>query len=227
MRKALVVLSGGQDSATCMAWAAMNFDGIEALSFNYKQRHSRELESAKRIAAMFAAPHRVVDVPALMDNPTSGLTSASLKVGETDEKTGLPKSFVPGRNLIFLTNAASIALSLGMADIVTGVCQTDYSGYPDCRRATVDALQHAIALGNINMLPGKDPEQFQIHTPLMYMTKAETVKLAWRLPNGWQAVAESWTCYEGGEKPCGVCPACDLRAKGFAEAGMDDPALKR
>ena len=218
MSKALVVLSGGQDSATCMAWAATMFDEVEALCFDYGQRHVREIDSARKIAAMFDAPLTVVGVDALKNNPASGLTS-SLPVGEVDQKTSLPKSFVPGRNLIFLTSAASIALSRGITDLVTGVCQTDYSGYPDCRRETIDALERAIGLGNAGL------GSVHIHTPLMYLSKAATVALARRLPKAWDAVAQSWTCYEGGDKPCGVCPACILRIKGFSEAGFDDPAI--
>lgn len=219
MSEALVVLSGGQDSATCMAWAATVFDRVHAISFDYGQRHRRELQSAAAIADLFGASLTLVGVDSLRSNPASGLTSSDIDVKEVDPTTSLPKSFVPGRNLIFLTSAASIALSRGIHDIVTGVCQTDFSGYPDCRRDTVDALERAINLGNAGL------GSVRIHTPLMYLTKAETVSLAKRLPLGWDAVAKSWTCYEGGEKPCGVCPACQLRIKGFVEAGEIDPAI--
>ncbi len=219
MRKALVVLSGGQDSATCMAWAANRFDEVETISFNYGQRHARELESAKAIAALFDASHQVIDIPVLKGNKASALTSDG-SVSDVDLRSELPKSFVPGRNLIFLTSAASIALSQGIEHLVTGVCQTDYSGYPDCRRDTIDALQTAINLGSRGL------SEITIHTPLMYLTKAQTVELARSLKMGWEAVALSWTCYEGGEAPCGKCPACELRAKGFAESRYRDPALK-
>lgn len=220
MTNALVVLSGGQDSATCMAWASTMFDSVRAISFDYGQRHKRELESASSIAKLFNAPFEVVDMSVLKGNPSSGLTS-QLDVREIDTKTSLPKSFVPGRNLIFLTSAASIALTQGISDIVTGVCQTDYSGYPDCRRETVEALERAINLGNAGL------GTIRIHTPLMFLTKAETVLLAKRLPLGWEAISLSWTCYEGGKEPCGVCPACLLRIKGFDDAGLTDPALRR
>lgn len=225
MKKALVVLSGGQDSATCMAWAAMNFDEVHAISFNYNQRHSKELEAAKKIAAMFGASHEVLDMPVLMGNKASALTDGSLAVNDADKVTGLPKSFVPGRNLLFLNAAASVAITKGIFDLVTGVCQTDYSGYPDCRRKTIDAVEHSVYLGNQELCDKQGSGHFHIHTPLMYLTKAETVSLAARLPKGLEAVAHSWTCYEGGEKPCGVCGACALRIKGFAEAGIQDPAL--
>ncbi len=155
---------------------------------------------------------------ALRGNPTSGLT-ADHDVREVDPKSGLPRSFVPGRNLIFLTSAASIAASRGIRDVVAGVCQTDYSGYPDCRRDTIDAVERAVLLGNRGLT-----DEFRIHTPLMHLTKAETVRLAQRLPGGMEAVGKSWTCYEGGASSCGTCPACILRAKGFAEAGTCDPA---
>jgi len=226
MKKAIVVLSGGQDSATCAAWAKTMFDECLAISFDYGQRHKRELESARGIASMLEMQHFVLNMPALKDNPMSGLTNSKLSVNETDEKTGLPKSFVPGRNLLFLNTVASLAISQGIYDIVTGVCQTDYSGYPDCRRTTIDAIERSIFLGNEELIKGRGPGYFHIHTPLMYLTKAESVTLAERLPRGLEAVALSWTCYEGGEKPCGVCPACDLRIKGFAEAGISDPALE-
>lgn len=227
MRRALVVLSGGQDSATCAAWAAQNFSSLNFITFNYGQRHSREIDSARAIARLFSngglvLKHEIVDIPALSGNPSSGLTNPSIDLNETDEASGLPKSFVPGRNLIFLTQAASFAISRGISDIVTGVCQTDYSGYPDCRRSTIDALEQAIYLGNENLVRH---DGFRIHTPLMFRTKAETVKLARSLPLGWEAVAHSWTCYEGGEKPCRECGACILREKGFAEAGEIDPAI--
>lgn len=225
MKKALVVLSGGQDSATCAAWAAAMFDEVSALSFFYGQRHSKELEAAKEIAEMFGMKHQIMDMNPLMGNKTSGLTDDSISVNEKDEKTGLPKSFVPGRNLLFLNAAGSVAISEGIFDLVTGVCQTDYSGYPDCRRDTINSVEDSIYLGNQEIVDQYGAGQFIIHTPLMYLTKAETVSLASRLPKGLEAVGKSWTCYEGGDKPCGQCPACELRIKGFKEAGIEDPAL--
>lgn len=226
MKKAVVVLSGGQDSATCAAWAKTMFDEVIAVSFDYNQRHSKELESAKKICELLNIEHRVLELPALMGNKKSGLTNPELSVNEADSKTGLPKSFVPGRNLLFLNTVAALALTEGSFDIVTGVCQTDYSGYPDCRRHTIDHIEASIFCGNEELITKDGPGYFHIHTPLMYLTKAESVALASRLPQGIEAVALSWTCYEGGEEPCGVCPACDLRIKGFAETGIKDPALK-
>ena len=226
MKKALVVLSGGQDSATCAAWAKTMFDEVEAISFFYKQKHSKELEAAKQICEALAIPHTTLDMPVLMGNKTSGLTNSGLSVNDVDETTGLPKSFVPGRNLLFLNAAGSFALSRGIFDIVTGVCQTDYSGYPDCRRHTIDHIEASIFCGNEELIKKGGPGYFHIHTPLMYLTKAESVTLASRLPRGMEVVAMSWTCYEGGQVPCGVCPACELRIKGFKEAGVEDPGVK-
>lgn len=215
--KAMVVLSGGQDSATCAAWARTVFDTMECVSFDYGQRHAdKELVAARKVAELFNVPHQVIDVPALGFSD-SALTRKDVQLAATSPHTGLPASFVPGRNLVFLTSAAAIAASRGIWDLVTGVCQTDYSGYPDCRQRTIRQLEEAITLGIGTPM--------RIHTPLMYLTKAETVWLAVRLPKGMDAVALSWTCYEGGQHPCGACPACKLRAKGFAEAGLKDPAL--
>lgn len=226
MKKALVVLSGGQDSATCMAWAMTMFDAVEAISFNYGQRHSKELEAAAEICKVWGIPHHIHEVPSMMNGPISGLTNKDLTVTKKDEDTGLPESFVPGRNLIFLNLAAAIGLGRGIYDIVTGVCQTDFSGYPDCRHGTIQAVCDSIFLGNRELIEKKGPGAFHIHTPLMYLTKAESIRLAMRLPSGLEAVGRSWTCYEGGEKPCGECPACKLRIKGFQEAGIPDPALQ-
>lgn len=222
MKKAVVVLSGGQDSATCAAWAKERFDEIVCVTFSYKQRHRREIFSAHAIANLIGSKHLLRAVPALADLPGSALTDSSVSSRDVDPKTGLPRSFVPGRNLVFLSCAASIALAMGIETLVTGVCQTDYSGYPDCRRDTIDAMEVAIRLGNRGLC-----NDFRIETPLMNLTKAQTVQLAHATPYGWEAVALSWTCYEGGEIPCGACPACVLRARGFAEAGYPDPALKK
>ena len=225
MKKALLVLSGGQDSATCAAWAKTMFDEVMAISFNYNQRHKKELDCAQKIAEKLGMPWELIEMPVLKGNKTSGLTDSSISVNDKDEKTGLPKSFVPGRNLLFLTAAASYAISRGIYDVVTGVCQTDFSGYPDCRRITIDQVENAVHAGNREIVEQYNNGVFQIHTPLMFLTKAETVRLAARLPHGMDVVGMSWTCYEGGEVPCGVCPACELRIKGFAEAGIKDPAM--
>lgn len=228
--RALVVLSGGQDSATCAAWARVNFDSLDFISFDYGQRHRRELQSAARIAGLLCDRDRsppecfhVVKMPILEGNPASGLTNPDLSVNKVGND-GLPSSFLPGRNLVFLTAAASFAASRGIRHVVTGVCQTDYSGYPDCREQALMWLEVAINEGLGGNAVRRD--RIMLHMPLMHLTKAQTVRLAQRLPLGMTAVEMSWTCYEGGEYACGTCPACMLRSKGFAEAGVSDPAQK-
>lgn len=227
MSKAIVSLSGGQDSTTALYWAKVNFDEVVAVSIFYGQRHKAELEAAKEIARMAGATHRVLEIPALGNLGNSALVDASKPLtweGGIPDKAmpqGLPSSFVPGRNALLLTLAGAVAVKEGAKDIVTGVCQTDYSGYPDCRREFVDSLEKTLALA---MPSSAGP--FHILTPLMYMTKAETVRLARRLPGCWEALGLSVTCYEGQRPGCGKCPACDLRAKGFVEANETDPSME-
>ncbi len=218
MSSAVVVLSGGQDSTTCLYLARAKYTEVRAISFDYGQRHAIELESAKRIAARAGVPHEVVDLRGYGSVAKSALTDHAAKVTADGGLGGLPSTFTPGRNLVFLTVASSYAIAHGIDTLITGVCETDYSGYPDCRRTTIDALQVAIALGN-------DLRRFIIETPLMHLTKAQTVELARSLPGCWEALAESVTCYHGNVPGCGSCPACELRARGFALAGFADPAI--
>lgn len=226
MRTCVVLLSGGQDSATCAAWAHEEFKKIYCVSFNYGQRHNaKELEAAKKIAALIGAKeHVTLDLPSIASNPASSLTNPQLSTNaESILSKELPSSFLPGRNLVFLTTAASWAISRGIVDLVTGVCQTDYNGYPDCRPKAIGAVQAAIFLGNHNIVKHTG---FRIHTPLMHLTKKESVEFALRTTLGYACLGASWTCYEGGARPCGVCPACQQRALGFKGAGVEDPALK-
>lgn len=219
MSLAVVVFSGGQDSTTCLAWARSRFDEVHALTFDYGQRHRAELTAARRIAKRVGVRHVVVNLHGFGQVSASALTRRNVKVRADGGLGGLPSTFTPGRNLVFLTVAASYAVSHGAADLVTGVCQTDYSGYPDCRRSTIDAVEQAIKLGN-----GLDA--FRIHTPLMDLTKAETVRLAVEL-GALPLLAESHTCYQGARPACGTCPACVLRRRGFFEAGVPDPIAYR
>jgi 7-cyano-7-deazaguanine synthase len=215
-KRAVVLFSGGQDSTTCLYWALnQGYASVHAVGFDYGQRHRIELEQARIIADRAGVSYAVLPLPTLAAIGDSALVGPG-DVGQTD-RAGLPSSFVPGRNLIFLTVAAAYAYKLGATVLVGGMCETDYSGYPDCRRATLDALQQAIELGM--------EYPIEIVTPLMYLSKKETVELAYSLPGCWEALAESHTCYEGVRPGCGRCPACILRAKGFAEAGRSDPAL--
>jgi 7-cyano-7-deazaguanine synthase len=217
--KALVVLSGGQDSTTCLYWAIDRFgvDHVDSVTFDYGQRHSVELECAARVAEFAGVSNRVLPIDTFAALGGDALTDSAVDVmAGVDSDSGLPNTFVPGRNLVFLTFAAAYAYRLGAGNLVTGVAQTDYSGYPDCREGTITSLQHTLCLGM----------EFEvvIHTPLMHLSKSETVELARDL-GALPAMTLTHTCYNGQRPPCGACPACKLRAKGFAEAGIEDPLL--
>lgn len=217
--KALVLLSGGQDSTTCLYWAIDRFgDGaVSSISFDYGQRHRIELECAVEIAADAHIGHTCLPIDTFAALSGNALTDREVAVrGEPEPTTGLPNTFVPGRNLIFLTFAAAYAYPRGIGHLVAGVAQTDYSGYPDCRAPTIRAIEEALRLGM--------ETEIRIHTPLMHRSKRETVELARDL-GALPAMALTHTCYDGTRPPCGVCPACRLRAKGFAEAGIADPLL--
>jgi len=219
VEKALVLLSGGQDSTTCLYWAIDRFgaDAVSAVSFDYGQRHRIELECAEHIAAAAGVALVCLPIDTFAALGGDALTDSGINVeSDLDEASGLPNTFVPGRNLIFLTFAAAYAYQRGIGHLVTGVAQTDYSGYPDCREVTVEAVQNAIQLGMDTDL--------QIHAPLMHRSKKQTVELARDL-GALEAMALTHTCYNGVRPPCGECPACILRAKGFVEAGVDDPLI--
>ena len=223
--RALVLFSGGQDSTTCLAWALERFAHVETVGFDYGQRHRVELDVRPRILeAMRAAfPYwsarlgedHMVDLEAL------GAVSETALTRDTEiafGRDGLPSTFVPGRNLMFLTLAAAIAYRRGIGRLVTGVCETDYSGYPDCRDDTMKALQVALNLGM--------ERRFVIETPLMWIDKAATWELASAL-GGKRLVdlmiEQTHTCYIGDRMRlhdwgygCGTCPACELRRTGYA-----------
>lgn len=215
----LVLFSGGQDSTTCLYWAKTQWENVAVLNIEYGQRHLIEIEAAKKIASLANVPY--YDFTTDLFQRIGG----SVLLGEGDISAqhkianNLPASFVPGRNIIFLTIAAAIAYKYQIPNIVTGVCETDYSGYPDCRYATINALETTLKLGM--------EYPFRIHTPLMHKTKRDTVDMAIALPGCMKALAWSHTCYEGEVPPCGKCPACVLRAKGFLEAGVPDPLIER
>ena len=213
--KVVVVLSGGQDSTTCLYWALDRFgdDHVEALTFDYGQRHRIELECAGKVAQHAGVAHTTLPIDTFSALGGNSLTDTGIPVEEASGNS-LPNSFVPGRNLVFLTFAAAFAWQRGIADLVTGVAQTDYSGYPDCRRDTLDELEQTLRLGM--------ERAFTIHTPLMNLSKKETVEMARGL-GALDAMALTHTCYNGQRPPCGECPACQLRAKGFLEAGVADP----
>lgn len=223
MKSALVLLSGGQDSTTCLAWAVDRFDPIHTISFNYGQRHQAELSAALRISERAGrGSHREIDLRPLFGQVTKsdliGVGGQADIAAKSDYDENLPASFVPGRNIFFLTTAGTIAAREGIGNIVTGVCQTDYSGYPDCRAGFVKAM-------NTTLIQGLD-KGLEIHTPMMWLTKAETVYLMRDLGHiSW--LQDSHTCYEGTFPPCRVCSACVLRAKGFQEADTHDPLIMR
>ncbi len=221
MSTALVVLSGGQDSTTCLYWALDRFGAgnVAAVTFDYGQRHRIELACAARVAARAGALHTVLPIDTFAALGGNALTDAGIAVQPgVNVQTRLPNTFVPGRNLIFLTFAAALAYQRSIHHLVAGVAQTDYSGYPDCRQPTIQTLEHAIRLGM--------DYELTIHTPLMFKSKAETVGMARDL-GALAALADTHTCYLGQQPPCGVCPACVLRARGFAEAGIPDPLVER
>ncbi|WP_226674459.1 7-cyano-7-deazaguanine synthase QueC [Rossellomorea aquimaris] len=206
--KALVVFSGGQDSTTCLFWAKKAFKEVEAVTFNYGQRHVAELDCAREIAEDLNVPHHVLDMNLLNQLAPSALTRADEEITKAEGE--LPSTFVPGRNLIFLSFAGILAKQIGAKHIVTGVCETDFSGYPDCRDMFVKSLNVSL---NLSM-----DDQFVIHTPLMWINKAETWKMADDL-GAFQYIQENTlTCYNGLKgSGCGECPACELRQKGLEE----------
>jgi 7-cyano-7-deazaguanine synthase len=215
MSKALVLLSGGQDSATCLALAIAEFGAanVMTLSFDYGQRHRIELEKASLLAAIAGVSYQEVALPFIAGLSHNALTDSEMVIDAIGPES-MPNTFVPGRNLFFLSVAAVVAKQHGIRILYTGVCQTDYSGYPDCRDTFVRSLNVTL---NLAM-----EEHFEIRTPLMWMTKAETVALMADLGRlDWYA--HTYTCYEGVLPPCGACPSCLLRAKGFADAGVQDP----
>ena len=210
--KAVILLSGGQDSTTCLAWALENFQEIHALFIDYGQRHAIELESAKKIAEITDVPLTVHKTDMFSELTKNALTDHEAEIIANEGE--LPTTFVPGRNMIFLSIASIFAQQKSIQHIVAGVCQTDYSGYPDCRQEFIDSMAKTASLAM--------EENFKIHTPLMHLTKAQTVEMMQELGK-LDLLKESHTCYKGKRPACGTCPACQLRLKGFEEAGIKDP----
>jgi 7-cyano-7-deazaguanine synthase len=227
-KRALLVFSGGQDSTTCLYWALKQGYEVFALTINYGQRHAREIEAAKTIAKMAEVYHDVINVPNVLVG-SSPLVSHSTLEQYADHSSlpgGLEKTFVPMRNQFFLTIAANRAHSLGCDVIITGVCEEDYGGYPDCRRVFIDALEKTCNLGTFNEETGY-PDGIQILTPLMHLTKKQTVEMAEELEGCYASLAFSHTAYDGQYPPIGKDHATLLRAKGFEEALVPDPLVLR
>lgn len=219
--KRMVVLSGGQDSVTCLYWALANSQEVVALTFDYGQRHRRELECAARIAARAGVSQQVVALGSLFagDSPLTDLSRPVEHYQSADTLPGgLEATFVPGRNMLFLAVAANRAYVAGCDSLVIGVSQEDYGGYPDCRDSFIKSMEQTIALAM--------DRRIVIETPLINLNKRATVELAAELDGCWQALADSHTCYEGLHPPCGACHSCLLRQRGFAEAGRIDPLLE-
>lgn len=229
--KAVVVFSGGQDSTTCL-YAALNagYD-VHLVTFNYGQRHQREIECAKQIAKLagLSDKHEIILMSDGVLKGTSPLISDAPLEQYADHHSlpgGLEKTFVPMRNQLFLTIAANRAYVLGASVLFTGVCQEDFGGYPDCRRVFIDALQDACNYGTFTGEAGTLAPLY-IQTPLMNLTKAQSVSLALSLPGCMRALAYSHTAYDGAYPPVGKDHATLLRAKGFEEAGVPDPLVVR
>lgn len=211
MKKAVVVFSGGQDSTTCLVQALKEFDEVHAITFDYGQRHKLEIEVAQKLAKQLGvAAHKVMDVGLLNELAISSLTRDDIPVSHDLQANGLPNSFVPGRNILFLALAGIYAYQIGATTVITGVCETDFSGYPDCRNDFVQAMNQALTKGMDMSLT--------IRTPLMWLNKAETWALADQLGALDLIRHQTLTCYNGliGDG-CGECPACHLR-----KAGLND-----
>ncbi|NLJ00633.1 MAG: 7-cyano-7-deazaguanine synthase QueC [Bacteroidales bacterium] len=209
-RHALVLFSGGQDSTTCLYWAKSRFKHVHALCFEYGQRHSQEVENARRLAERAGTTFQLVEANVIAKLSLNSLTDPSMEMDETYPDKSHPNTFVPGRNLFFLTFAAAIAYGRGIRHIVTGVSEADYSGYPDCR----DTFVHS-ANATLNLAMDR---QFEIHTPLMWRNKKEVWQLAEELGVFEIVQNETLTCYNGIlAQGCGHCPACRLRNEGLKE----------
>ncbi|MDD9155474.1 7-cyano-7-deazaguanine synthase QueC [Aliivibrio sp. S4TY2] len=211
MSTAIVVFSGGQDSTTCLIQALTQYDNVHCITFDYGQRHNQEIEVAKKVALeLGAASHKVMDVGLLNELAVSSLTRDNIPVSHELQENGLPNSFVPGRNILFLTLAGIYAYQLGAESVITGVCETDFSGYPDCRDEFVKSINQSLVLGMDRKL--------RIDTPLMWLNKAETWALADKYGQLDYVRSQTLTCYNGviGDG-CGDCPSCDLRKNGLNE----------
>lgn len=220
MKRAVVVFSGGQDSTTCLIQALQQYDEVHCVTFDYGQRHRAEIDVARTLSlSLGARAHKVLDVTMLNELAVSSLTRDNIPVPAYDPTaSGLPSTFVPGRNILFLTFAAIYAYQIEAEAVITGVCETDFSGYPDCRDEFVKALNQAVNLGMAR--------DIRFETPLMWLNKAET----WALADYWQQLPlirhQTLTCYNGIQGDgCGECAACHLRANGLHEYQQNTAAV--
>ncbi|ASV66655.1 7-cyano-7-deazaguanine synthase QueC [Cytobacillus kochii] len=205
----MVVFSGGQDSTTCLFWALEHFTEVVAVTFDYNQRHAIEIDCAKAITADLQIEHHILDMTLLNQLAPNALTRSNIDV-KNGEDGALPSTFVPGRNLVFLSFAGILAYQIGARHIITGVCETDFSGYPDCRDQFIKSLNVTL---NLSM-----ERPFVIHTPLMWLNKAETWAMADDFGKLDYVRNKTLTCYNGViADGCGECPACELRMQGLTQ----------
>ncbi|MBN2736697.1 MAG: 7-cyano-7-deazaguanine synthase QueC [Spirochaetales bacterium] len=217
---ALVLTSGGQDSTTCLFWALKNFASVQAISFFYSQKHAIEVETAREICDELKIPFKLVDISFMKDLVVSNLFqgTADVNQGSHPQDDKVPSTFVPYRNLLFLTLASGWAGTINTRHLVTGVCETDYSGYADCRDVFIKSAQ-----STLNLASDFKNSRVVIHTPLMWLTKAEEFRMAQELGCLDFIIQRTLTCYNGDKTMndygfgCGQCPACKLRAKGYQE----------
>lgn len=214
--KALLIFSGGQDSTTCLGWALKKYEEVQAITFHYNQKHAIEIEKSKTICVLKGVKQTLVDISFLNQLVDSALTSNGNVNISHGRLKHLPASFVPNRNALFITLAHAYAQKIGTNILIGGMCETDYSGYPDCRREFIDNLINTLNLGS--------DTKIKMITPLMNLTKAETFKLAKDYNFLQEVIDLSHTCYEGDRihknewgYGCGYCPACKLRKKGWEE----------
>ena len=219
--KAIVLLSGGLDSATTLAIASTDFD-CHAISFNYSQRHVSELNAAKQLAQVFSATWQIIQLDeGVMTG--SALTDSSIDVPEAGLDQGIPVTYVPARNTVFLAHALAVAEVQGSGDIFLGVNAVDYSGYPDCRPAYIEAFER---MANLATRAGVEGRELNIHAPLINMSKAEIISTGMRLGVDYSLTV---SCYQADQqgRACGLCDSCRLRREGFQAAGVPDPTIYR
>jgi len=222
MKKAVVLLSGGIDSATTLYWAKKQGYSCFCLIFDYGQRHKREINSAEKIAKKAKAHYEIIKIS--LPWKGSSLLDKKIKLPITNYQlpiTTIPSTYVPARNIIFLSFALSFAESINAQAIFIGAHNQDYSGYPDCRPEFYQAFNKVIVVGT---KAGVEKNKIKIYTPLIQKTKAQIIKLGARLGVPFEL---TWSCYQGGKSPCGKCDSCYFRAKGFQEAGIEDPLISR
>lgn len=218
MKKAVILFSGGLDSTTCLALAKSQGFACYTLSFSYDQRHSAELLAAEKIAAHLGASHKIIDI-SMGAIGGSALTDPNIEVPDYSGDGKIPVTYVPARNTIFLSFALGYAEALNAQDIFIGSSSVDYSGYPDCRPEYFTAFQQ---LANLATKAGVEGSLFTIHTPLLYLSKAETIQLGQQFNVDYSLTVSCYRADTQGQA-CGKCDSCTLRKKGFAEVGIADP----